>query len=226
MRTRLAALVALALVVAGCGRRTEVNVNVDTTGTAASPDPVPAAPPDSPGDTSLVGGPATTPIPDTAWVVTADGLGPVRVGMAESDALARLGINASDVQRTEGSTCAYVQARERRPGVAYMLSEGTVARVDVDAYIGMGEGQQVPPGRLPKTAEGVGVGSTEADVRRTYGATVRAEPHHYVDGGRYLYVPVADTARQALVFETDATGVVTSMRAGRRPEAEWVEGCS
>lgn len=225
MRPLLAVAAAFTLLV-GCGRTTEVNVNVDTAGTApATPEAtLPEAPQPAPGDSSAPPAPSGSDV--SSWTVTPVGLGPVQVGMAEAEAKRLLGTPAGGPAPMPGSTCTYINGGRTRPGIAYMLNEGRVARVDVDPNVGAEPGQTVPASQLPKTAEGVGVGSTEAEVRRVYGARLRTTPHHYVQGGSYLWLPVADTATQAFVLETNETGVVTSLRAGRRPEAEWIEGCS
>ena len=172
------------------------------------------------------GGPAVTPIPNDAWVVSEGGVGPVRVGMAAEVAEESMGADARLMPASPGSTCRYLDWTDRHPGVAYMSVDGRVVRLDVSGLdqVSGGEATEIPAADLPRTAEGVGVGSTEAEVTAAYGARVRSEPHKYVHGGHTLVVTPADTA-SLLVFETDGTRV-TSLRAGLRPYAEWVEGCS
>ncbi|HEU4994119.1 MAG TPA: hypothetical protein VFT29_04840 [Gemmatimonadaceae bacterium] len=55
---------------------------------------------------------------------------------------------------------------------------------------------------------------------------MKVSPHKYTDG-HYLKVrpqSSADTLH-LIVFETN-NGLVTSYQAGRRPQVEYVEGCS
>ena len=211
MRRRLALVGALALTLGACGRSTEVNVNVDTTATA---------PVDTSGTSSQ-----TSPDDPSAWAVSPDGLGPIRVGMSEAEAVRLLGPDAAIDAPSEGSTCHYAHWGASRPGIGYMLNEGRVARVDVDPAVQAPPGQPVAASALPRTADGIGVGATEAEVRRVYGSRLTAIPHKYVEGGSYFWLPVSDSTTQGLVLETDGR-VVTTMRAGRQPEVGWVEGCS
>jgi len=95
-----------------------------------------------------------------------------------------------------------------------MITGGTVARIEVDS-------STVPTGL------GVRVGDSEARVKELYGARVSVEPHKYLPNGHYLVVsPVPPTdSNFRLIFETDGSRV-TSYRAGRLPQVQWVEGCA
>ena len=125
-------------------------------------------------------------------------------------------------QTMEGSTCRYLNPTGAPAGVAFMANEGTVTRVDVSP---LDLGEVVPEQALPRTAAGVGIGSTQAEVEAAYGPQLRTELHHYTDGRYLIVTPEADTSRR-IIFETDEQGRVTYLRAGRRPEVTWVEGCS
>lgn len=164
------------------------------------------------GDVPIV--PVATPAgakaePDTPWVVTPRGIGPVEVGMRARDAL---GVTVDVAGNTLTATCAYVRAGRLPAGVGVMANNGEVARVDVDS------------GRVA-TAEGARVGDSEARIRSLYVGRLSMEPHKYTQG-RYLIVTPrapADSAHR-IIFETDGR-VVTKYRAGRQPEVRWVEQC-
>ena len=71
--------------------------------------------------------------------------------------------------------------------------------------------------------EGIHVGSTEQDVRDTYGvASLTETDHEYVPGGHYLRY---ESGGFAYVFETDGS-VVTAMHAGDPNVVGYVEGCA
>jgi hypothetical protein len=94
-----------------------------------------------------------------------------------------------------------------------MVENGQVVRADIDS------------GGVP-TAEGIGVGSTEAAIRSAYGThlTIQLHKYQWEAGWRYfLYLPPGDSVN-AIVFETDGQGVRT-YRVGRRPQVEYVERC-
>ena len=69
-------------------------------------------------------------------------------------------------------------------------------------------------------------GMTEAELQKLYGNALKATPHKYVEGGKYLAVDVGGVAPSKLVFETDADGKVTEWRVGVTPQVDYVEGCS
>lgn len=146
----------------------------------------------------------------TAWVVTPDGIGPIRVGMTVDDLRRTVGdIPGAD----HAADCSYVRPASAPPGVSVMLARGQVARVDVDSA-GV------------RSDAGVAVGDSAARVADAYAPRMTAMPHKYVAGGQYLTVrsssPV-DSLRR-MVFETE-NGRVTRFRIGRVPEVEWVERC-
>ena len=94
-----------------------------------------------------------------------------------------------------------------------MVIDGKIARVDV--Y-----------GNSPiTTVSGAKIGDSEDRIKSLY--AVRITPHEYVRGGHYLtFIPNDRFDRQyRMVFETDGKRVKL-IRAGRLPEAEYVEGCA
>lgn len=182
---------------AGTGR-----VERDTTvkpPTAQPDSAAPSAP--APADSAAAG----------SWVLRADGIGPVRVGMTVDEAQRAAG----GLDRTAGlEACDYVRPKNGPAGVSFMVENGRIARVDV------GDSAAV------STGAGTRLGDTEERVRAAYPGA-RAQPHKYDDRGHYLIViPAApsDTLHR-IVFETDGR-VVTTMRGGLYPAVEYVEGCS
>lgn len=152
-------------------------------------------------------------------VLAADGLGPVRIGMTVDQAERALGARLRPRSVQEPSGCWITQRADGQdPGVAYMVVYDQIRRIDLHAH-----NKHVPGVR---SATGVGIGSTEQSAYRAYGARLSVAPHKYTaaDGGHYLTVDTPD-GRSGLVFETFG-GRITQVRAGLRPELDYVEGCS
>lgn len=140
------------------------------------------------------------------------GFGPIRVGMTVAEAERAVGAPLA-MLGPKMEPCYYVSSGDR-PGVAFMIIEGRVARIDVH--------QQ----SIVRTAEGAGIGDTQARIQSLYPGRVEVQPHKYVEG-RYLIVRPAAAADSGyrVIFETDGKKV-SRFRAGRLPEVRWVEGCS
>jgi hypothetical protein len=144
-----------------------------------------------------------------SWIVRPDGIGPLRVGMTLADAARTLGEPLT--VRSRG--CDHVTPRNAPVGLRLMVVRDTVVRIEVDSA-GIA------------TVDSAQVGDSESRVLSLYGTRARIEPHKYTyPDGHYLVVaPPGDTVHR-LIFET-LNGRVTNYRAGRRPQVEWVEGCS
>jgi hypothetical protein len=143
-----------------------------------------------------------------------NGIGTVKVGMTLKQASISAG---TTLVRGDGyqDSCYYVTPRNKSANVSFMVTSGRIARIDV-------------PQKSPiTTLKGAKIGDTEAKIKSLYPGKIKVEPHKYVKGGHYLvFVPQEQTYKNyRLVFETDGKRV-TLMRAGKLPEASYVEGCS
>lgn len=158
---------------------------------------------------------ASSTMPTTAstrWVVSPTGFGPVLAGMS-LDSLGKVLGEPLHAASTDPEACSYVRPAALPQGVLVMVLKDTVARVDVRSA-----------GVL--TAEGAGVGDSEASVLARYKGRIRTEPHKYTGPtGHYLLVAAPPDTSHLIIFETDGSKVV-NYRAGRRPDVELVEGCS
>jgi CubicO group peptidase (beta-lactamase class C family) len=165
----------------------------------------------APDSTAQPGGEADGPTSSSVGVDPM-GFGPIRVGMTVAEAERALG-SPLPLLGPKMEPCYYVTPKDR-PGLAFMIFEGRVARVDVH--------QQ----SIVRTAEGAGIGDPEDHIQSLYPGRVEVQPHKYTEG-RYLIVRPAAPADSGyrIIFETDGTQV-TRYRAGRLPEVGWVEGCS
>lgn len=147
------------------------------------------------------------PVLDTRSTVTTDTYGPVAFGstLAEAQAVSRV----PWTKTSELDGCSYYVAEGLPQGVSFMVIDGVVVRVDIDTP-------------SVRTKSGFGVGTSEADILRLF-PTAAVTPHEYTDGH---YVTITDSASgNKVVFETDGS-TVTTYRAGRTPEVEYVEGCA
>lgn len=148
----------------------------------------------------------------TDSTANARGFGPVRAGMTLAEAEQALGAPLV-LLGPRMEPCHYVRIQDR-PGVAFMVIEGRIARVDVES-----------PGTV-STVEGAAIGDPEERIHALYPGRVEVQPHKYVDGHYLVVTPAAPAdSSHRIIFETDGRRV-TSFRTGRLPEVRWVEGCS
>jgi hypothetical protein len=164
--------------------------------------------------------PATTVAPErltTESRLRLDGLGPVRIGMSLTEASAAAGVAIRlHPGESGGLDCAYARA-EGLDEMAFMVVGGKIVRIDV-GILGTDR---------VRTLSGIGKGSTETEVMKTYSGQIRVEPHHYVEGAHNLvYVPNDAASRPySMIFEA-VDGRVTTFRSGLADEVSWMEGCS
>ena len=160
-------------------------------------------------------------LPSTAWAgkltprsrVSTAGLGPVKIGMTKARAERAGGVRLVRMGPALGA-CSYVRPRDRSIRASFMMIRGRVARVDVGR-------------RGIRTVSGFRVGDRGRAVRKRFAGQLRVTRHEYDPKGRYLEVVPRDRSERdrRVVFETDGRRV-TSIRAGRLPEARYVEGCA
>ena len=150
----------------------------------------------------------------TEWTVSPAGYGPVQVGMTLAEAARAAGRTFGEPQMGAEECDYFLFADDSVRGSAhFMVVNGQIARVDVnDSTI--------------STAEGARIGDTEQRIMALYPNRVTVQPHKYTDGHYLVVAPAtpADSGR-TIIFETDGQ-TVTTYRAGRMPEVEFVEGCS
>ncbi len=160
------------------------------------------------------GGPAAT----SATPVTADGWGPLQIGMTRDEVVAALG-DAADPDAVGGpdpESCDEFRPSRAPTGVRVMIEDGVLTRVSALAGSGL------------RTDAGFGVGTGAASVKAAYGDAAEVLPHKYLDAPAE-YVTVWRTGdggpgSRGLRYETDLGGRVAAVRAGG-PSVAYVEGC-
>jgi hypothetical protein len=189
----------MALVIAvACSTSTENRVEV-VEGTGAT--------------TTIPSGPATTldlgdPTLTDDVEVTTVGIGDVEFGMTVEEAQVAAG---TELTRQDGGTetCWVVVPREGPEGVSFVVTDGTVERVDVAAA-----GVETP--------SGAGVGMSQSELEALF--PDRLEGVDVLGGRQYTFVPNdPGEAELRIIFLTDGSEVV-SYKAGRLPIVE-APGC-
>lgn len=155
-----------------------------------------------------------------------DHWGPVKLGMTPSQAARILGTRVASHGESGTDGCFQPQLARPNDTVWFMVEaatwDGPIERFE----IGYMPSRSAASGG-PRTEAGVGIGSSEAQVKAAYPGRVKVGRHVYVLKGHYLEVLAGpgDPAGTAIVFETNQTGRVTAMRWGYRRPAEYIEGC-
>jgi hypothetical protein len=146
-----------------------------------------------------------------AWVVRFDGTGPVKIGMSLSELNTALHEKFLMPQDDKDEAACFYLNSSKHPGIAFMIQEGHVTRIDVDR-----------PG--VSTAEGIKIGDSESRAMQVYGNKLKVEPHHYTaPEGHYLTL-LSGNERYGIRFETDK-GKIVRFYAGQRQAITYVEGC-
>jgi hypothetical protein len=207
---------AAALLLAGCGG----------TGTGADDEAGPGA------NAAAARAPASAsrdeapPPPASAPALTAEGFGPLRIGMSRAEVVKALGED-SDPEAEGGpdpERCDMFRPERAPEGMLVMIEDGRLTSVSLI------EGSTV------RTDRGLGLGATAAEVKAAYGKALRAGPHKYEEApAEYLTAWARDPPRderseaaptaRGIRFEVGARGNVQSISAGG-PSIEYVEGCA
>jgi len=129
----------------------------------------------------------------------------VRSAIGDSDA------RLEGVEPDGVDDCSYLRSRSTPAGIGLMFAHGRVVRIDITAP-------------SIRTASGIGIGSTEMDVKRVYGSRITSQRHKYTDGHYLVYTPVdPPDSGLRLLFETDGQRVI-NYRTGRADAVSLVEG--
>jgi hypothetical protein len=158
--------------------------------------------------------PAPGPTDPVAPQLSAEGYGPVRIGMTVAEAQTAFGAELHPGGALEPETCeTYAPLPDAgHDGIRFMAQEGRITRISDHGTPNV------------RTAQGVGVGSTDAEIRAAYPNAIEAPAKYDPPPAHSLTVwTVPDES--GLRFEVSAEGVVTTVHAGGE-SIQLVEGCS
>ena len=162
---------------------------------------------------------ADTPAPAAATrlaaapTLTASGYDTIRIGASPADAT---GYALAEEEGYDGDCRIFTS--QRLPSVYFIVERGRVMRLTAHAEGGAAASTL-------RTDRGIGVGSTEAEVRAAY-SPLREEPHEYLSPlGKNLYFGGSET-EPGLRFEMGDDNRVSHVHAGLEPVLTYSEGCS
>ena len=157
---------------------------------------------------------AAAPAPSYNGALTPAGWGPVRIGMSRAQVEKALQVQLEgDAFDNQGSCIDLYSSNEQLAGLYFMFLDGKLSRVSIGGKSSV------------KTPRGMGVGSTEEEVRSAYGKQLQAEPHHYLDLPAEYLTYWVKPAKSGVRFETDAQKKVETIHAGN-DSIQLIEGCA
>lgn len=143
-------------------------------------------------------------------VLTPEGWGALRIGMGEAEVVRRFGVALAPDDGVNSFDCR----ESRLPGpsrITVMTERGRVTLLTL---------YDASPVR---TDRGLGVGSGAAEVRRAYGASLRASAHAYEDPPAHYLTWRPGRSRNGVRYEIGSGGRVAAIHAGL--SIDYVEGC-
>lgn len=196
-------------------RRLMLTTAVLALAACGSPDPAPAPTPEP--------APAPAPAP-AADVLTAQGFGPLRIGMTRAEVETALGAdsNPGAVGGPEPEACDTFHPARAPTGLRVMVEQGVLTSIWLDR------------GATLKTDRGFGVGDAATAIKAAYGPTATASPHKYAAapaeyittwsvGGAAGYVQ--NPAARGIAYHIGTDGTAEHVAAGG-PSIQYVEGCA
>jgi hypothetical protein len=159
---------------------------------------------------SLLAGLLALPAVAAPPSLTPSGFGTIKIGMREA-AAKQLGLRPAADDGANSFDCR-IHAVPRYPGLYVMAERGVVTRVTIGA-----------PSRL-RTDRGLGIGSSEEDVRRAYGSALQSQTAAYDEEPAHDLTFWIAGKKRGILYETDQQGRVTFIRAGGK-SIQYIEGC-
>ena len=206
------ACAALVAITAACSSDRDNSFSADTSTVGTAPD---AGVPDTSDATSSGTAAAAQP---TDGVLTADGWGPLRIGMTRAEIVAAAGDDATPeaVGGPEPDRCDQFHPSRAPVGLLVMVEEGVLTRISISRNSDI------------TTPEGFSVGDAGSRVLGALGSRADVEPHKYWQSpAKYLTVwreSESSGERRGIRYEIDQEDRVVHVHAGTR-SIEYVEGC-
>ena len=175
------------------------------------------SPPSQPAASTATSAAPETTIPASVEPVTPEGYRGVRIGMTLRQAETVLGQAIQpDGNDEDSEACVtfHIGEGDPRTEASFMAENGHVTRV---SFYG-----PAPPSRTP---EGVGVGSSDAQVRAAYAGRVIEQPAKYDDPPAHDLIVWTTPQTAGYRFEVGQDGKVNALHAGG-PSILYVEGCA
>ena len=148
---------------------------------------------------------------DAQWVITPDGLGPLKIGMTLAQASKALGARLTiDAHDSDAVSCSELDVPDKG-GLGMMFENRRLTRIAV-----------FKPSHL-KTTLGIGIGSTEAEVKAKY-KPLDDKPQAYDELPAKDLTWWATKDKRGIRFQTDTTKHVKAIFAGNSA-ITYVEGC-
>ena len=146
------------------------------------------------------------------WVLTPDGLGPVKMGMTQAQVVKALGGKLTG-EAIESDDICVEKDSSRLPGVGFMFEDKKLVRIslDTDAKIA--------------TARGVRAGVTAAAVRKAYPKGLLTEPNAYIEKPAEYLTFWTVKGKKGVRFEVDEKRNVYVIHAGTAA-IQYIEGCA
>lgn len=199
-------------------RRLMLTTAVFALAACGAPDPEPAAPADPAPATPP---PAATPAVN---VLTAQGFGPLRIGMTRAEVETALGADSDPaaVGGPDPESCDIFHPVRAPEGLTVMVEKGVLTSI------------WLADGATVKTDRGFGPGDAATAIKAAYGPTASVSPHKYAAppaeyitswsvGGGPDYVQ--DPAARGVSYHVGTDGRVQLVGAGG-PSIQYVEGCA
>lgn len=157
--------------------------------------------------------------------LTAEGWGPLRIGMTRDEVTAALGEDANPgaVGGPDPGACDMFRPQRAPEGMMVMLEQDRLTRITLS------DGSEV------ETDAGIAVGAPARAISEAYGEGLQSSPHNYVGppakylthwarGGEAGQAYVQDAGARGIRYEVGEDGRVQLIHAGG-PSIQYVEGC-
>lgn len=177
-----------------------------------------------PGDSGAAGDAREAGASAEGNVLTAEGWGPLRIGMSREEVVAAVGEPADPdaLGSPDPEFCEQFPPAQAPTGLFVMIENGVLTSISLSA------------GSTIQTSEGLSVGDRADAVRAAYGDRLDALTHNYIGPpAEYLTVwstgeitdnGTSDANARGIRYETNADGVIELIHAGG-PSIQYVEGC-
>lgn len=146
------------------------------------------------------------------WVLTPDGIGPVKMGMTQAQVVKALGGTLTGAAIESDDICVEKDS-SKLPGVGFMFEDKKLVRIS------LGDGAKVA------TPRGVRVGAGAAAVRKAYPKGLKSEGNAYIDPPAEYLTFWTVHGKKGVRFETDEKRKVYVIHAGTAA-IQYIEGCA